>query len=118
MDDEKKAISVPVANGPVGLTIMIGEGQLGASTVFRGNQPLVRGGVVIADLNLGDGAKLRGTNIVVESIVNDISTHTNRMSVTYVVSNNGRRLTPVVVPHVVTTEGQLCRFQTSITFTV
>jgi hypothetical protein len=117
MEEERKKVNVPVANGPVALTVVIGEGQLGASTVFRNGQAVVRGGVVIADLSLGDGAQLRGNSVVVESIVNDISTHTNRMSVKYVIRNNNQSQAPVVVPHIVATEGELCHFQTTLTFT-
>jgi hypothetical protein len=115
MDEEKNAFDVAQANGRLHLTVTIGEGQLGASTVFRGGTVLVKGGVVVANLDLGNAGDLHGTNVVVDSIVNDISSHTNRMSVTYVVTDSGKKQ-KFIARHKVENEGELCHFISTINF--
>ena len=115
MDEEKNAFDVAQANGRLHLTITIGEGQLGATTVLRGGTVLVKGGVVVANLDLGKAGDLHGTNIVVDSIVNDISSQTNRMSVTYLVADSAKK-NKFVARHKVESEGELCHFISTITF--
>ena len=116
MDEERQSFDCAVTAGRVQLTVTIGEGQLGATTVFRDGSVVVKGGVVIGNLDLGDGGDVQNTGVSVESIVNDISTQTNRMSVTYAVTNNGQRRT-FTSRHKVDNEGDLCRFVTALNFT-
>jgi hypothetical protein len=115
METEENDFTCRLTDGPVSLTVTIGEGQLGATSVFRKDVRLVRGGVVIAGLRLGDSDDLVDDAISVESIVNDISTQTDRMSVRYVVENAGRRC-DFLARHEVETEGAICRFVSTIAF--
>jgi len=115
MDREDSDFEFKVNDKEVFLTITIGEGQLGASFVFRGKVLLVKGGVVIGGLNLGSGNTLFDQTINVDSIVNDVSTQTNRMSVRYVVENGGNRQTQMAT-HEVQAEGNTCRFVTTLSF--
>jgi hypothetical protein len=115
MEEEKSDFTCPVGNDNVSLSVMIGEGQLGATIVFRHNVVLVKGGVVIGNLNLGPGSGLVGDQISVESLVNDISSQTNRMSVRYLLRGSGTDCA-FLARHVVATDGEMCRFMTTITF--
>jgi hypothetical protein len=76
---------------------------------------LVKGGVVIGKLNLGRGSKQK-TPISVESVVNDVSGQTNKMSVRYTLEN-GMSRKEFVARHTVANEGDLCSFVTAINFT-
>jgi hypothetical protein len=115
MEREENDFAFKVTDDDVVLTITIGEGQLGTSFVFRDGVLLVKGGVVIGSLNLGAGADLVGKEVTVDSIVNDISAHTNRMSVRYVVENDGKKKSQLAT-HEVESEGAICRFVSTLSF--
>jgi hypothetical protein len=115
MEREENDFDFKVSDADVVLTVTIGEGQLGTSFVFREGVLLVKGGVVIGSLNLGSGADLVGKEVTVDSIVNDISTNTNRMSVRYVVENGGKRKSQLAT-HEVESEGSICRFVATLSF--
>jgi hypothetical protein len=115
MEREENDFDFKVTDADVVLTVTIGEGQLGSSFVFREGVLLVKGGVVIGSLNLGSGADLIGKDVTVDSIVNDISTHTNRMSVRYVVENGGKKKGQLAT-HEVENEGAICRFVSTLSF--
>jgi hypothetical protein len=115
MEREDSAFAFDVDNQAVFLTVTIGEGQLGRSFVFLGDTLLVKGGVVIGSLNLGVGGTLLDKTVSVESVVNDVSTHTNRMSVRYVIENGGGRDAELAT-HEVEEEGNTCRFVTTLSF--
>src|SRR5262249_17222727 len=92
MDEENSefAYQIDDPDEDVSLTVIIGQGQLGATEVFRDDVLLVKGGVVIGKLNLGKGSKQK-TPISVESVVNDVSGQTNKMSVRYTLENGESR---------------------------
>ena len=116
MEREENQFEFTVTDDDVFLTVTIGEGQLGTSFVFRDNVLLVKGGVVIGSLNLGAGTDLAGAAVSVDSIVNDVSSQTNRMSVRYVIENGGRRRAELAT-HEVDSEGTMCRFVSALSFT-
>jgi hypothetical protein len=119
MDTEKSTFTCPIASASadVLLTVIIGQGQLGATEVFRGDVTLVKGGVVIGMLNLGKGSDQLAVPISVESLVNDVSGQTNKMSVRYILEN-GKAQKEFVARHTVTNEGDMCSFVSTITFVV
>jgi hypothetical protein len=71
-----------VRNRDVFLSLTIGEGQHGTSDVFLDDKRLLRASGTIGKLLLGHGPDLVGRILTVRSVVNDVSTTTNRMSVT------------------------------------
>ena len=64
------------------LSLTIGEGQFGVSDVRLGSQTLVRASGPI-NVRVGKGTDIAGQTLVVTSVINDVNTHTNRMSVSY-----------------------------------
>ena len=115
MEQERSTFTCNVSDDITTLSVTIGEGQLGATFVFRGDDILVQGGVAIGHLNLGRGDRLVGTTISVESLVNDVVSEHNRMSVRYVV-RNGVSDTEFIARHAVTNARDMCRFVSDITF--
>ena len=115
MEEQRSAFTCKVSDDPTSLSVTIGEGQLGATFVFRGDEVLVQGGVAIGQLSLGQGGALIGTKISVESLVNDVVNENNRMSVRYVV-RNGKSSTVFVARHNVAVARDSCRFVSDITF--
>jgi hypothetical protein len=115
MEEERSAFTCAVSDDITTLSVTIGEGQLGATFVFRGDEILVQGGVAIGQLNLGRGDGLVGSKISVESLVNDVVSENNRMSVRYVV-HNGTSETVFVARHNVAAARDMCRFVSDIEF--
>ena len=70
-----------VAQGPVALTVEIGDGQLGTSRAVLGNKEIAIG--EIKNLKLGDGPRLAGKTLTVKTVVTDVSDQTNHTRVTY-----------------------------------
>ena len=72
------------SNGPVFLSVKVGNGQLGGSAVFVGNssKPLAVD-LLIDRLDVGNGQDLAASKIFVKSVVADVSDLTNKMIVTY-----------------------------------
>ena len=71
-----------VGTRDVFLSLLIGEGQFGTSDVLLDDKQLVRASGPIK-LLVGRGPDVDGSTLLVRSIVNDVSTQTNRMSITY-----------------------------------
>ena len=115
IEEERSAFTCRVSDEITTLSVTIGEGQLGATFVFRGDEILVQGGVAIGQLNLGRGGALVGTKISVESLVNDVVSQNNHMSVSYVV-RNGASENVFVARHDVAKARDMCRFVSDITF--
>ena len=65
------------------LTVVIGEGQVGLSTVLLDTTPVVSNQEAITDQPIGAGQDVRGKTLVVDTIVNDVNPLTNRVTVTY-----------------------------------
>jgi len=76
----------PVDDEPVRLTVTIGDGQLGVVSVYLDGILLTRVAGGLGQLLLGRGAALRGRQLHVRTLVNDVLSVTNRMSVSYLIS--------------------------------
>lgn len=76
-----------VVDGPIGLSVVVGNAQFGLIDVrFQGTQtPLERKSNSVM-LDLGQGGELIGKTLIVRSIVSDVNPSTNRMIVTHVLS--------------------------------
>ncbi|MCU1350321.1 MAG: hypothetical protein JWO56_3351 [Acidobacteria bacterium] len=70
--------------GPVQLTIVIGDGQIGGSAVWI-DTTLVASGTV-QHFVLGSPAMLRGHAVGIRTIVADVNPQTNHTSVTYILT--------------------------------
>ena len=71
-----------VADGEVRLAVSIGEGQTGLVSVFLGGVKISRTPAPI-DVRVGTGSDIRDKLLEVRTIVNDVNSQTNKMSVTY-----------------------------------
>lgn len=74
--------NVGAGAGDVRLALTIGEGQFGTSRVKLNEKELVTASGPIS-LRIGKRSEVKGKKLFVRSIVNDVNTLTNRMSVTY-----------------------------------
>jgi hypothetical protein len=70
-------------NRDIFVSVAIGEGQFGTSDVILDGKRIVRVSGPIGKLLIGPGGDLAGKTLTVRTVVNDVSTLTNRMSVTY-----------------------------------
>jgi hypothetical protein len=70
-----------VGEGVVHLTITVGEGQLGTSTVILGTEKIAHGESI--DVDVGRGPEIAGNMLVCTTAVTDILPETNHTSVTY-----------------------------------
>jgi hypothetical protein len=75
-----------VGKADVFLSLAIGEGQFGTSDVSIAGSQLLRSSGSIGRLRLGPGPDIKGKNLKVKSVVSDVSTMTDKMSVTYQLS--------------------------------
>jgi hypothetical protein len=84
-----------VGEGPVRLSLVVGEGQFGRTDVRLGTQRLVRVSGSIGNLLVGKGGEIAGKTLRIRTIVNDTVAATNRMSVTYKLTGgpSGREFT-------------------------
>ncbi len=78
---------------PVFVTVLIGDGQEGVSTIFL-DQEKISSRVAVSRLPLGDGADLAGRTLVVSSTVVDIRNEHDHTSVTVVLANGRERRFP------------------------
>lgn len=69
--------------GTIALSLTIGEGQHGFSIVSLDGQRLLKVSGSFSSLHLGDAADVAGKQLLVRSVVNDVLSETNRMSITY-----------------------------------
>ena len=80
-----------VADGPVRLSVVVGERQFGSSIVFL-NDDLIANGIV-EDLPVGNGGKLGGKTLAVYTLVTDIRDNTDDMTVTWILTGGAHRVT-------------------------
>ena len=71
-----------VGSADIFLAITIGEGQHGTSSVLLGTTRIAAGSGSLR-VKVGDGDDIKGKVVIVRSVVNDVISQTNRMSVTY-----------------------------------
>jgi hypothetical protein len=114
MKHVKRSVRYAVRKAGVTLAITIGQGQIGSSIVFRGDEELASGGGMLS-LALGPGEDLLDTEIEVASLVQDVLTQTNRVTVQYVLSGGTKKET-VVSKTTVDNQLDVARFTTTIRF--
>lgn len=114
MKHVRRKVTYAVGRGDVRLAVTIGSGQIGATVVFRRAKELGTGGSLLA-LPLGPGADLAGTSIEVQSLVQDVLTQTNRVSVEYVLTG-GLKKRSFVARTTVPKQLDPARFTTTIAF--
>lgn len=101
-----------VGNGDVFISLAIGEGQFGTSEVSIDGTRLVRSSGSIGGLRVGAGPKVKGKDLKVRSVVSDVSTMTDRMSVTYRL-NGGQATKSIVAKGKVDKAGKMLIFETT-----
>ena len=77
--------SYKTAHGPVKLSIVIGDAQLGTSVIKLGLQELTRG-PDITGFEIGQGPKLAGLVLSIKSVVTDVNDKTQHTSITYLLT--------------------------------
>lgn len=82
MDHEMRA-DYAVAQGPVELTVVIGEGQRGVTLVFLDAEEIEARPGERGHYAVGSGPDIAGHTLSVESTVSDVRAETNRTSITY-----------------------------------
>jgi hypothetical protein len=80
-----------VADGPVRLSVIVGERQFGSSMAFVDDDLIANG--IIEDLPLGNGDKLQGKTLTVYTLVTDIRDNTDEMTVTWILVGGSHRVT-------------------------
>lgn len=110
-DKVKTDDSYEVSTGDVFLSLTIGEGQFGTSDVFVGGTQVVRASGPIGNLRLGSGPRITGKKLLVRSVVTDVSTMTNKMSVSYRL-NGGKAKKSVIAKGTVDQQGKSLVFET------
>jgi hypothetical protein len=103
----------PVDTADVFLSLGIGEGQFGTTDVFIGTTSILRATGPIGSLRLGSGPAIKGKKLLVRSVISDVSTKTNKMSVSYRL--NGGKGTKNLVVNDNVAEGKSVVFDTTFT---
>ena len=80
--------SVGSGAGAIHLTVTIGEGQLGSSTVVVG--PKLFDTVKFFDAGIGKPSTISGQKLVIVSVVSDTNESTNRTSVRYAIKGGSQ----------------------------
>jgi hypothetical protein len=103
-----------IASGPVRLSIIIGDAQIGVSLVkIEKNQ--VAKEEKIKDLPLGKGSELRGKTLSIKTRIADVNTKTNHTSVTYQLID-GTQTTEFYLEGTVEAEGDAISYRATINF--
>ena len=79
-----------VSDGPVRLTVVVGERQFGSSMVFLDDDLVANGD--IDELPIGNRGKLDGKTLVVYTMVTDVRENTDKMSVTWILTGGDHKL--------------------------
>ena len=108
--------SYQVSTQDVFLSLSIGEGQFGTTDISVGGTQIIRASGPIGNLRLGSGPNIQGKNLLVTSLVSDVSTMTNKMSVSYRL-NGGTAQKALVAKGAVTGQGDALIFETKIALT-
>lgn len=80
-----------VTEGPMRLSVLVGEKQFGSSMVFLNDDLLANG--IIDELPVGNGKRLGGSTLTIYTLVTDIRDNTDDMSVTWILNGGAHRLT-------------------------
>ena len=79
---ESNAFERTLTSGPVTLTIVIGDGQLGGSSLKLSRKPFGPAGDIVA-VEIGSAAALRNRALEVRTLIADVNPQSNSASVTY-----------------------------------
>ncbi len=97
------------------LTIIIGEAQLGVTSVSLENDLIVNNQVGTVEIILGTGNSLTGKSLYCGSTVTDVRTETNRTSITYRLAG-GVNVYENTLQETVNNEGDVVRYNASFFF--
>jgi hypothetical protein len=90
---EKKAVlheeDYKVTDGPMRLSVLVGEKQFGSSMVFLNDELIANG--IVDELPVGNG-NLDGCTLTIYTLVTDIRDNTDDMSVTWILTGGAHRL--------------------------
>lgn len=103
---------VGTSDSDVKASVDVGLGQRGTVKVTLGTTSLATTGAPLG-LNLGKGSELQGKLLTVETLVTDVSTMTNKMSVALKLSGGPSSKT-ITTPGEVTDPGDSVIFQTLV----
>lgn len=99
----------------VKVSVDVGLSQEGMTKVLLGTTPIVITSPPIGQLNLGPGAGLDGELLIVETLVTDVSTKTDKMEVT-VTLEGGPKPKTVKTNGEVSSPGESLLFRTFVVF--
>ncbi len=114
MKHVKRNIKYTVRKADVTLSITVGEGQVGSTSVLRDGKPVASAGGILV-LNLGPGANLVDSTVSISTLAQDVLAETNRVTVSYALSG-GEKQDPSVSKAVVDNDFDFCRFTTTVSF--
>lgn len=110
-----KEYAVGSGAGVVKLALTIGEGQFGTSRVrLAGTEIGTASGPM--SVTVGKRDEIKSKELFIRSVVNDVNSATNRMSVTYRLSG-GTKAQKTVVPGKVEKDNDLLVFETRVALT-
>ena len=112
----KTTADYKVGTKDVFLSLEIGKGQTGTTEVLLGTKPIVTASGDIGSLFIGTGAELVGKKLNGRSIINDVMSAHNDMSVEYQL-RGGTRAQNFDAEGSVPTNGMPLRFRATFTFT-
>ena len=107
--------AVGTGNRSITLAVIIGEGQIGTSRVRLGSTALVTATGPVT-VNIGKPAAVKGKSVFIRTIVNDVNSLTDRMSVTYNFSGGPSTQTKVA-RGAVSKPGKLLIFEATFSLT-
>jgi hypothetical protein len=102
-----------VGNADVFLSLAVGEGQFGTSDVSIAGNQLLRSSGSIGRMRIGSGPQVTGKMLKVKSVVSDVSTMTDKMSLTYQLTG-GQGSKSITVRGKVDKAGKMLIFDTTI----
>ena len=105
---------VGTANADVKVGVDVGLGQRGTTKITLSTTPLVTVGAPVS-LTVGKGSDIKGKLLTIETLVTDVSTMTNKMSVA-VKLTGGPSSKTITTPGEVTDSGDSVIFQTLVLF--
>lgn len=117
MADVTTTDNYPVGSGAgeIRLALTIGEGQFGTSRIKLNGSVLATGSGPLA-IKVGRRSEVKGQLLFVRTVVNDVNSVTNRMSVTYRLTGGVEPL-KTVVKGAVTVEGDILVFDANFSLT-
>jgi hypothetical protein len=98
--------------GDIRLAVTIGEGQFGTSRAKLDGSELATGSGPFS-VKVGKRSEVKGKTLFVRTVVNDVNSLTNRMSVTYRLTG-GTEPAKIVAKGTVTQEGDVLIFDANI----